>query len=300
MRTLSVAALLPFLAGPLKAQASVASDLWRVAAGTLVVPAALTDDGSAPLWTPAAILKEHDRYRFGVEAIHAPSEVGLSGGVLAFTTRFGARSAVSLTYGRLGIGSVGYTETSPELVGSSLDIYNQTASVGIAHAFGNTLTGGVAVRYLSGRLAFTSRSQFGVDLGAQYAGRSHLRLGVTTHFFDPAFGPASQSASYSLGAEYRSGGFSLWGAHGVALIRYGLTAARGNDSQQLLSAGLALGTSLLLDLGAAREQTAADVVWRSRLGLGIGAGRYTVRIARDGGVNDFGATYRFGLTAVFK
>jgi hypothetical protein len=207
---------------------------------------------------------------------------------------------VSLTYGRLGLGSVGYTETSPELVGGSLEIYNQTASLGIAHAFSAAFTGGVAVRYLEGQLAFASHSQFGVDVGAQLVGAPHVRLGVTTHFFDPAFGSASQAASYSLGGEYRSGAFQAWGAPSTAVLRYGLTVAHGDDTQQLLSAGLTFGTSLFLDLGAARENIATDVVWRSRLGLGIGAGRYTVRIARDGGVNDFGATYRFGLTAVFK
>jgi hypothetical protein len=292
--------LLPLLAGPLEAQAAVASDLWRVAAGTLIVPAALADDGTSPLWTPAATLKDRERYRIGVEAIHAPPDVGVAGGIVAFTARTGAASAISLTYGRLGIGSVGYTETSPELTGGSLAIYNQTASLGVAHAFSRGLTGGVALRYLSGQLAFATRAQFGVDFGAQYAGLPHLRLGVTTHFFDPAFSSASQAASYSVGAEYRSSAFDLWGARGAALLRWGLTAARGDDTQQLISAGLTIGSSLSLDYGAARERTAADLVWRSRLGLGVGAGRYTVRMARDGGVNDFGATYRFGLTAVFR
>jgi len=299
VRTLPAAALLPLLAGPLQAQASVASDLWRIAAGTLVVPAALAEDGSAPLWTPAVVLAGEEHYRFGVEAVHAPAEVGVSGGILAFTARAGTRSAVSLTYARLGIGSVGYTETSPEIVGGSLEIYNQTASLGLAHAFSGALTGGVAVRYLSGQLAFATRSQFGLDVGAQLAGSPHLRLGVTTHFFDPGFSSASQAANYSVGAEVRTGGFQLWGSRSTALMRYGLTAGHG-DTQHLLSAGLTLGTSLYLDGGAARENIATDVVWRSRLSLGIGAGRYTVRIARDGGVNDFGATYRFGLTAVFR
>jgi len=299
VRTFPAAALLPLLAGPLKAQASVASDLWRIATGTLVVPAALAEDGTAPLWTPAVVLTGDAHYRFGVEAVHAPAEVGVSGGILAFTTRTGARTALSLTYARLGLGSVGYTETSPEIVGGALEIYNQTASLGMAYAFSGALTGGVAVRYLSGQLAFATRSQFGVDVGAQLVGSSHLRLGVTTHFFDPGFSSASQAASYSVGAEARTGAFQLWGTRSTALMRYGVTAGHG-DTQQLLSAGLTLGSTLFLDGGAARENIATDVVWRSRMSLGVGAGRYTVRIARDGGVNDFGATYRFGLTAVFK
>lgn len=299
MRILSAAAVLPLLAGPLMAQASVASDLWRVAAGTLVVPAALADDGTSPLWTPAVVLKDPDRFRVGIEAIHTASDVGLSGGIVALTARTGAATAISLTYGRLGIASVGYTETSPELIGGSLEIYNQTASLGVAHAFGHGLTGGVALRHLSGQLAFTTHAQFGADLGVQYAGLSHLRFGASTHYFDPSFTSGSRAASYNLGAEYRSSAFEAWGARSTALVRWGLTAAHG-DTQQLISAGLTLGPSLSLDVGAAQERTATDAVWRSRLGLGVGAGRYLVRIGRDGGVNDFGATYRFGLTAVFQ
>ena len=41
-------------------------------------------------------------------------------------------------------------------------------------------------------------------------------------------------------------------------------------------------------------------LWRSRLGLALTAGRYRVYLGRDGGVNDFGATYRFGLTAAMR
>jgi len=59
----------------------------------------------------------------------------------------------------------------------TLAIYNQVASLGVSRHLGRAVTGGVAVRYLTGRLASASRSQFGLDLGAQYQGR-HLRLGA--------------------------------------------------------------------------------------------------------------------------
>jgi hypothetical protein len=42
-----------------------------------------------------------------------------------------------------------------------------------------------------------------------------------------------------------------------------------------------------------------DAIWRSRMGLGLGVGRYQVTISRDGGVNGFGPTWAFALTALF-
>ena len=280
-------------------QAAVASDLWRVAQGTLVTPAALSDDGAGPLWTPAISLAQGQRLRVGVEAIQAPSDVGVTGGVLALTFRAPGIGVVNFTYGRLGLSGVGFTETSPESNGATLAIYNQTTSLGISRHLGRRLTGGVAVRYLQGRLATVSRAQFGVDVGAQLD-LPHLRLGATTRFFDPTFSPSNDAASYNAGAEVRTSAIDAWGAPAVLAFRYGVTGAPDDGVAHLLSAGVALGSSLSLDLGLLREITTSDAVWRSLLGVGIGAGRYVVRIGRDGGAHGFGATYRFGLTAVFK
>ncbi len=38
----------------------------------------------------------------------------------------------------------------------------------------------------------------------------------------------------------------------------------------------------------------------SRLGFGVSVGRYRVAINRDGGVNGFGATWAFAMTALFR
>jgi len=287
------------LAGPLQAQASVASDLWKIANGTLVVPDALADDGMAPFWTPAVVLTGTDQYRIGIEAIHAPSEIGVNGGMLAFSGRARGLGTISLTYGRLSLGNVGYTETSPEILGSALDIYNQQASFGLAGRLTPSLRAGATLRYLSGQLAFATRSQFGLDFGAQYTGLRHLRFGAATHFFDPRFGRSADAASYSLGTAWTSQAVDAWGTTARFEVRYGLTLARGHDTRHLLTAGVALGPSLALDYGVAREATDVDTVWRSRLGVGISAGHFTIRIGRDGGVNGFGAAYRFGLTARF-
>ena len=105
-------------------QAAVASDLWRVAAGTLVVPSPLADDGSAALWTPATAVPNHGpALRVGVEAIHAPSEVGISGGIASLGIRLGGGGTLNAVYGRLGVDGLVRTETSPEGIGVDIPVY---------------------------------------------------------------------------------------------------------------------------------------------------------------------------------
>jgi hypothetical protein len=280
------------------AQASVVSDLWRIAAGTEVAPMSLTDGGTAPLWTPAVTLGEHERLRVGVEAINSSSEIGVSGGLLAVSTRVPHLGVVSVGYGRLNIADISLTETSPEAIGT-VAIYNQAVSLGVSGAVAPGVVGGMALRYLSGELGPATRSQLGVDFGAQYA-TAHFRLGGATRFFDPTLRVAAGAASYNLGAEYRSSLFDAWGSRARVLVRYGLTAERGESVEHLVSAGVALGEMLALDAGASAEQASGDSVLRSRLAIAIGSGPFRIQIGRDGGVNGFGATYRFGLTGTFQ
>ncbi len=258
----------------------------------------LTDGGTAPLWTPAVSLGEHERLRVGAEAINSPSEIGVSGGLLAVSTRVPHVGVVSFGYGRLSVADISMTETSPEAIGT-MAIYNQAVSIGVSGDFAPGVLGGVAVRYLSGELGPASRSQLGVDVGARYA-TTHFRLGGTTRFFDPTLRVAAGAASYNLGAEYRSSPFDAWGARARVLLRYGVTASRGESAEHLVTAGVVLGEALALDAGASAEESSGDAVLRSRLAIAIGSGPFRIQIGRDGGVNGFGATYRFGLTATFR
>ena len=301
MRALLLPLLVALTARGVRAQASVASELWRVAEGTLIVPAALADDGTGAFWTPAVSLAPDERYRMGLEAVYAPTEIGVSGGLFGFSVRAGSLGTVNLTYGRLGIGSVGYTETSPEIVGgSAVEIYNQTASIGLAGHIGRGLTGGLALRYLSGRMGFESHEQVGVDFGAQYVFSPRVRVGASTRFLDPTFGDNTDATTYSLGAEARSRTLDAWGTPATVVVRAGLQASGTDEHSQLLTAGFTFGGVLAVDAGAAHESTPADEVWRTRLGVGFSARQFAARIARDGGVNGFGATYRFSLTATFR
>jgi hypothetical protein len=286
------------IAVPAVAQPAIASDLWRVASATLVVPAPLAVDGSAALWTPATVVPPSGpSTRVGVEAIHSPADIGINGGVATVDIRAGSLATFNLVYGRLGIDGLVRTETSPEAIGGDIAAYAEVLSFGVARAFGRGLVLGVAARALSGRLDVASRSQWSADVGVRYTDATGLTVGFATRFFDPTLRQAEMASSYSGAVSYRTPESPMWGTRGALVFNYGVTLAHGEGAEHLLSAGLTLGGSVQLDAGAEHEAVAGTAVWRSRLGIGLGVGRYRVYLGRDGGVNGFGATYRFGLAA---
>ena len=299
MRALLLLAMSPAIPAVLRAQASIASDLWRVAAGTLVTPAALDADGTAPVWTAAVVLPPGGPgLMLGAEAVHAPAEIGLNAGIVAFSWRLGGAGTLSATYAWAGLSDIGYTESSPEVVGS-VTVDAQTASIGFARKLPGGVVAGAALRWLEGRQSGEAVAQPALDFAARYSPSSHVELGVASQFFDPFFRDAQQAASVSAGASYRTSRFQAWGTPAFATVRYGLTVLRGEDPQHLLTIGLAV-ANFTLDGGIVHEEVGGGAIWRSRLGLGVSVGRYRVAINRDGGVNDFGATWAFAMTALFK
>jgi len=276
------------------AQASVATDLWRVAQGTLTRPLALSEGAGAVLWTPAVALDTATRVRIGVEAVHAPSETGVQSGFAGLSVRTGPVT-LNAGYGRIGISDVAFTETSPEEVGGAIPIWSQSMSLGAAIHPLPGLTTGAALRALSGRLGPSARSHAGLDLGLRYD-LSRAALAVATQFLGA--GSAEQGAVYSVGGEVRSAPLRQLSQARVA-ARYGATLQHGEGAQHLLTASVLYGR-LGVDWGAARENAFGDVLWRSRFAVTIGAGGYRVDIARDGGAHGFGATWRFALTGDFR
>lgn len=283
-----------------RAQTALTTDLWRVAAGTLVVPAALASDGSAALWTPATTLPGTGlAARVGVETIHTDADAGVSGAIATIAFRPSGATTVNFVYGRMSVGDLVRTETSPEAIGG-IPAFAQVVSLGIARSVaGGLLTVGAAVRALTGQLDTQSRTRMAADVGAECTTR-HWRIGVATRFFDPTSDPSTSGAAYNVAGEVRTSSLTVWGAPAIAQLRYGLGLAAGEGPAHLFSAGVSLGGALDLDAGAARESVAGTAVWRSRFGAALTAGRYHVYIGRDGGVNGFGPTYRFGLAAVVR
>ena len=294
------AILLAAPARPAAAQGALTSDLWRVAAGTLAVPPALASDGSAALWTPAAVLAgPESALKLGVEAIHAPAESGVAGTVATAAVRTRSGWTVNAVYGRLSLSDLVRTETSPEAVGG-IPVFAQVISIGAARSLGDrALSVGLAVRALTGRLDDWSETRWAADVGAVWE-RPRVRLGAATRFLDPTFDADDSGANCSLGGEYRSREIGFWGTPGVVRLRYGATLEHGEGVAHLLSGGLAFSGAFEIDAGAARETLSGHSVWRSRFGAAVTAGAYRVYVGRDGGVNGFGSTYRFGLAATVR
>jgi hypothetical protein len=288
------------LARPAGAQSALTADLWRIAAGTLVVPPALASDGSAALWTPAIALPgSGPAARVGVENIQTPAETGVTGAIAALAFRPSGTLTINVVYGRMSVSDLVRTETSPEGIGG-IPVFAQVLSLGIAGPVaGGLVTVGAAARALTGQLDTQSRTSFAADLGATCT-TAHVRLGVATRFFDPTTNLTESAAAYSAAGELRTSSLAVWGTAAVARLRYGLGLSSGEGPAHLVSAGFSVGGALDLDAGAARESVAGATVWRSRFGAALTAGRYHVYLGRDGGANGFGATYRFGLAAVLK
>jgi hypothetical protein len=301
VRTGLVVAVLVVAAAPAaRGQSAIAADLWRVASGTLVVPAALAADGSAALWTPAyALPGRGPGLRVGVEAYHAPAEAGVGGSTLAVSFRPKGAWTINAVWGRLSVQDLVRTETSPEALGG-IAAYAQVLSIGAARSFAaGALTVGVSARALSGRLDDHGSSRWTGDLGALFTS-GHFRFGAATHFFDPSSASASSGASYAFAAAFRTSEGTLWGGPARAELRYGLGLAHSEGASHLVTVGISLARAFEFDAGAARESTAGASVWRSRVGAAVTAGRYRVYVGRDGGANGFGATYRFGLAATVR
>ena len=234
-----------------------------------------------------------------METIHAPAESGVAGTVATVAVRTRSGWTVNAVYGRLSLGDLVRTETSPEAVGS-IPAFAQVLSLGAARSIaGRALSVGLAVRALTGRLDDRSETRWAADFGAVWE-RPRVRLGAATRFFDPTFGAGESGATCSLGGEYRSRDLGFWGTPVVVRLRYGATLAHGEGVAHLLSGGLAFSSAFEIDAGAARETVSGASVWRSRFGAAVTAGNYRVYLGRDGGVNGFGATYRFGLAATIR
>jgi len=170
-------------------------------------------------------------------------------------------------------------------------------SLGLARAIAPGLVAGVAARSLSGRLDIVTASQLGLDFGLRYTTPSRLSFGVATRFFDPLLHASEGAASYSAAASWQTAERRAWGTTLELRFWYGALWEHGEGMQHQLAAGLAMGGVAEVDVGAAREQTAGIEVWRSRLGISLAVGRYRMYLSRDGGVNGFGASYRFGFVA---
>ncbi|MBI4421031.1 MAG: hypothetical protein HY560_09415 [Gemmatimonadetes bacterium] len=290
---LILAALLPSEA---PGQAPASAYLWDLPAATLAVPPALETGATAAFWNPAAALA--DGSRIGAQAIQTPGDLGLSGVLAGVAHRLGTRLGVSLIFGRVEIGDLVRTTSSPTSQEGDIPVYEQLGGLALGARVGALRLAG-SIRGHDARFDVFREAGLTADLGVRAGPIRGITLGAATRFVPVTFVP-DPTARYYGGIEYASPELSLWGAPAQGSVRYGVVARRSGAPEHTVGAGVALASRLRLDAAYARERAFGGVAWRLSVAVGIRAGRYDILAARGSGVGGLGANYRVGLDVGFQ
>jgi len=276
---------------PVRAQSGAGAELWRLAAVTIPLPAALATGAPSAYWNPA----QTGPSQIGVDLVQTPQAVGATGVVAAVRLHPGRIGSIGLLYARMSLGDLAHTTDSPDPDGAQIPYYTQRAAVTWAAELGRS-TVGVAASYHNARLDGTTDDRWSIDFGVSQRIGERLRLAASTRGLsrvgsDPAL-------DVSGGVEFRFWRGSLWHATpGSALVRYGVGVGHPGGVDHQFGLGLIVGTPVTLDLVIAREASYGNAAWRGAAGLRVAVGRYRMSFARDTGISDLGSSYRVGLEA---
>lgn len=278
----------------LMGQAGAGSELWRLAAATIPVPAALATGVAASYWNPAQA--SAGAGQVGLDLIQTPAAVGATGLIGGVRVSLRHVGSLGFVYGRMGLGDLVRTIDSPDPAGTTIPFYTQSAGLTWAQAFAAT-TVGAALTYHDTRLDDTYTHRWTVDLGVSRSlWQDKIRIAAGTRGLRRLGSDPAQDVN--LGLQVRAWRGTLWGSTGGTLVaRYGLAFGHLGGADQQLGAGLDVGSSVSCDAIIARESSYGNAAWRSAAGIRIAVGRYRLSLARDGGVSDLGSTFRVGLEA---
>lgn len=281
-----------FPAGTLVGQAG--SELWRLAAATIPVPAALATGVVASYWNPAQ--DPAGQGQIGLDLIQTPVAVGATGLIGGVRMSLHHVGTLGFVYGRMGLGNLVRTIDSPDPAGTTIPFYTQSAGLTWARAFAAT-TVGAALTYHDTRLDDTAAHHWTIDLGVSRSlWQDRIRIAAGTRGLR-RFG-SDPAQDVNVGLQVRAWRGTLWGATtGTLVARYGFAFGHPGGADHQLGAGLDVGTSVSCDAIVAREASYGNAAWRSAAGIRIAVGRYRLSLARDGGVSDLGSTFRVGLEA---
>ncbi len=278
------------------AQQAAGTALWRLAATTLPLPAALATGTAAVFWNPAQV-EDSGRTQLGIEGIQTPAAIGASGMLAAVRVHAGGVGQLGVLFGRVGLSDLTRTGDSPDPVGSAVPVY--------AYAVGATwsrraagMALGATMAYHGTRLDAVRATRFTVDVGASRDLSSRLRVAAATHFLSSFSGDPAQDLY--AGVEYRLWQGPLWGDRGVVRGRYGIAFGHGFPADHQLGAGFEFGRVVALDAGLTREGGYGTAGWRPAAGIRMTIGKYRITLARDAGVNELGSAYRVGVDARFR
>jgi hypothetical protein len=277
----------------LSAQSAPGAELWRLAAVTLPVPAALNGGVAAAFWNPAQRPDGHGW--LGLEVIQTPDVVGATGLLAAAVVPLPRVGNIGLVYGRMGLNDLVRTSDSPDPEGPSIPFYSQDVKLVWATSL-RGLTLGTGLAYRSTRFDGATIDGWGLDLGLSQKVGGKLRIAASTHGLRRLGNDPGQDVF--AGIEYRMWQGALWqGAPGTIRARYGVSAGHPGGVDHQFGAGLEIGSVLTLDAQLAREASYGHAAWRGAAGLRVAVGRYRLTVARDGGVSNLGSAFRVGLEA---
>jgi hypothetical protein len=281
-------------AAPLRAQAPDLTLLWRVSGGVLTTPAPLQSGPIGVFWNPAAV-QSVPGLALGLEVMHTPDVVSMSSLLAGVTYQVGRHLGVGVSAGRVSIGDLVRTSTSPGSDEGDIPVYAQFVGVAAGTTVG-PLGVGAEVRLHDVRLDADGNHGLTADVGFHLRPIAGLTIAAASQFatLDLA---GRATAAYSAAAEYRLAAGHALGGRAAVLGRYGIELRGNGDVEHVLSTGLALRDLLRVDVALLRAEGYGTAAWQPVVGVELRAGRYLVGVARGSGLNGVGATYRIDLNA---
>lgn len=286
------------MASPASGQQATGTTLWRLVGTTLATPPALATGPSAAIWNPAQT-EDSARLQLGVDAIQTPSAVDATGIIATLRARAGKLGQLGFIYGRVGLSDVTQTVDSPDPTGSTIPVYTFVVGGTWSRVVAGTSVG-ATLGFHETRLDVSRADRWTIDVGGsrQLFG-DRLRVAAATHFFS-ALRANDPAQDIYAGIEGRIWSGAMSGNRLVVRGRYGISFAHGFTADHHFGAGAEFAKTAALDLMLAHEGSYGRGSWRPVGGLRLTIGKYRITIARDGGVNDLGSSYRVGVDMRFK
>ena len=276
-------------------QAPGSTDLWRVPAATLAKPPALEEGASALFWNPAAAPAEGS-LSAGIQVIHTPDVLGLSGVIVGVSTAIWSQVNLGVVLGSMEVRDLVRTISTPISELGSIKVADQVAGIVIGWDVGWLRTAAVARAHHS---QFDALRETGatVDIGFRFIPLRRVTLAGATHFV-PVDLNIGSTTDYFGGIELLLTEAPLWGIRARLVMRYGSNHRSGFGTDHSMGTGLMLGDEFAVDVHYMREERFGQVEWWPVMAVGLNMGRYSIAVARGAGLNGVGATYRVGLEIV--
>jgi hypothetical protein len=280
----------------LAAQASPGSELWRVAAVTLPVPAVLAAGSVATFWNPAQESVPHGHV--GLDLIQTPAALGATGIIAAVRLPAAPLGDIGLVYARMGLAGLVRTSDSPDPDGSSIPFYAQELGLTWSRDVVGTRVG-ATLAYHDTRLDGTTSDRWSLDVGVLRTLGTRLQIAFATRGLRRLGSDPAQDIG--LAVNYHLWRGVLWGnTPGILAARYGMIFGHPGGVDHQLGAGLDIGKPVAVDVVVSREASYGNVAWRGAAGVRVAVGHYRIEFARDGGVADLGSAFRVGLEAALR